>query len=194
MTRFSPCFSKTVGTLIKHQIIFYFLCRHLWGNDSASYHQENRKSLSPAIVFSLPSSVQWSAAVSPFLSFVQAPYIFSLSLLPFPATQYRRMVTEGQIYSNERRSSLVVRTLAYHAAGPGSIPGLGGENYWCTNLALYIRDCEYLCLLDETLKAFGPFYLEKCNLSWTPHSSLEKDNSLNHSCVSPKMGCLEYTN
>ena len=31
-----------------------------------------------------------------------------------------------------------------------------------------------------------------CNLSWTPHSNLEKDNSLNHSCVSPKMGCLEY--
>ena len=30
--------------------------------------------------------------------------------------------------------------------------------------------------------------LEMCNLSWTPHSSLEKDNSLNHSCVSPKMG------
>ena len=30
-------------------------------------------------------------------------------------------------------------------------------------------------------------------LSWTPHSSLEKDNSLNHSCVSPNnMGCLEY--
>ena len=27
-----------------------------------------------------------------------------------------------------------------------------------------------------------------CNLSWTPHSNLEKDNSLNHSCVSPKMG------
>ena len=32
-----------------------------------------------------------------------------------------------------------------------------------------------------------------CNLSWTPHSNLEKDNSLNHSCVSPNMGCLEYT-
>ena len=30
-------------------------------------------------------------------------------------------------------------------------------------------------------------------LSWTPHSSIEKDNSLNHSCVSPKMGCLKYT-
>ena len=26
-------------------------------------------------------------------------------------------------------------------------------------LALYIRDCESLCLSDETLKAFGPFYL-----------------------------------
>ena len=33
-----------------------------------------------------------------------------------------------------------------------------------------------------------------CNLPWTPHSNLEKDNSLNHSCVSPKLGCLEYTN
>ena len=32
-----------------------------------------------------------------------------------------------------------------------------------------------------------------CNLSWTPHSSLEKDNSVNHSCVSPNMGCLEIT-
>ena len=30
-----------------------------------------------------------------------------------------------------------------------------------------------------------------CNLSWTPHSNLEKDSSLNHSCVSPKMGCLD---
>ena len=25
--------------------------------------------------------------------------------------------------------------------------------------------------------------LEMCNLSWTPHSSLEKDNSLNNSCT-----------
>ena len=36
-----------------------------------------------------------------------------------------------------------------------------------------------------------------CNLSWTPHSSLEKDNSLNHSCVSPNMPmtipCMLYT-
>ena len=31
--------------------------------------------------------------------------------------------------AKERRGSPVVRTLAYHAAGPSSIPGLGGENY-----------------------------------------------------------------
>ena len=75
-------------------------------------------------------------------------------------------------------------------------------------MALYIRDCESLCLSDETLKAVGPFYLvsmpgevkdptqgvNMCNLWWTPHSNLEKNNSLNHSCVSPKMGCLEYKN
>ena len=75
----------------------------------------------------------------------------------------------------------------------------------CKNL----RDYVSLCLSDETLKAVGSFYVVSmpaeikdptslhwkcmCNLSWTPHSSLEKDNSLNHSCVSPKMGCLEYT-
>ena len=35
--------------------------------------------------------------------------------------------------------------------------------------------------------------LEICNLSWIPHSSIGKDNSLSHSCVSPKMGCLECT-
>ena len=29
----------------------------------------------------------------------------------------------------------------------------------CENLALYIRDCESLCLSDETVKAVGPFYL-----------------------------------
>ena len=27
------------------------------------------------------------------------------------------------------------------------------------NLALYIRDCVYLCLSEETLKADGPLYL-----------------------------------
>ena len=67
-------------------------------------------------------------------------------------------------------------------------------------MALYIRDCESLCLSDETVKAVGPFYLvsmdcmplpgevkdptqgvnDMCNLSWTPHYNLEKDkdNSL----------------
>ena len=26
-------------------------------------------------------------------------------------------------------------------------------------MALYIRDCEFLCLSDDTVKAVGPFYL-----------------------------------
>ena len=30
-----------------------------------------------------------------------------------------------------------------------------------------------------------------CNLSLTPHSNLEKDNSLKHSCVSPKMALAD---
>ena len=46
-----------------------------------------------------------------------------------------------------------------HASGPGSPPGLGEYYSRCKNLALYIRDCEYLCLSDETVKAVGPFYL-----------------------------------
>ena len=29
----------------------------------------------------------------------------------------------------------------------------------CKNLAIYIGDCESLCLSDETLTAVGPFYL-----------------------------------
>ena len=74
---------------------------------------------------------------------------------------------------------------------------------------LSILETVSLRLSDETLKSSWSLLsgvcargskrshqsaLEMCNLSWTPHSSLEKDNSLNHSCVSPKMGCLEYTN
>ena len=48
---------------------------------------------------------------------------------------------------------------ALHASSPGSLPGLGEYYSRCTNLALYIRDCESLCLSDETVKAVGPFYL-----------------------------------
>ena len=78
-----------------------------------------------------------------------------------------------------------------------------GVKTWLSTLETVSR-----CLSDETQKHVGPFYLVSmpgeiidptqglfmCNLSWTPHSKLEKDNSLNHSCVSPKMGCLENTN
>ena len=48
---------------------------------------------------------------------------------------------------------------ALHASSPGSPPGLGEYYSRCKNLALYIRDCESLCLSDETVKAVGPFYL-----------------------------------
>ena len=54
-------------------------------------------------------------------------------------------------------SPVVGRTLCTPA--PGSLPGLGEYYSRCKNLALYIRDCESLCLSDETLKAVGPFYL-----------------------------------
>ena len=47
----------------------------------------------------------------------------------------------------------------YTPTVPGSPPGLGEYYYRCKNLALYIRDCESLCLSDETVKAVGPFYL-----------------------------------
>ena len=46
-----------------------------------------------------------------------------------------------------------------HASGPGSPPGLDEYYSRFKNLALYIRDCESLCLSDETVKAVGPFYL-----------------------------------
>ena len=38
-------------------------------------------------------------------------------------------------------------------------PGWEARIIRCKNLALYIRDCESLCLSDETVKAVGPFYL-----------------------------------
>ena len=75
----------------------------------------------------------------------------------------------------------------------------------CKNLDLNIRDCVSLCISGETLKAVGPFYMVSMprevkyptqggmcrpNLSLTPLSNLEKDNSLNFSCVSPRVGCF----
>ena len=50
------------------------------------------------------------------------------------------------------------RTLTLDAARPRSIPW-EARIIRCKNLALYIRDCESLCLSDETVKAVGPFYL-----------------------------------
>ena len=42
---------------------------------------------------------------------------------------------------------------------PARVQFPGGDTIRCKNLALYIRDCESLCLSDETLKAVGPFYM-----------------------------------
>ena len=57
------------------------------------------------------------------------------------------------------RSVAVFSTSTRHAGDIGSIVGPGMIYFRCTNLALYIRDCESLCLSDDTLKAVGPFYL-----------------------------------
>ena len=67
---------------------------------------------------------------------------------------------------------------------------------------LFISSCQ--CLSEETLKVVGPFYIVpmpgeiKCPakvgkmLLVADFIVLEKDNSeVNHSCVSPTMGCLE---
>ena len=86
---------------------------------------------------------------------------------------------------------MVGRSLSTPAARV-QFPGWEARIIRCKNLALYIRDCESLCLSsDETLKAVGPYYRLSMpgevkdptqgvmdNLSWTPHSNLEKDNSL----------------
>ena len=68
-------------------------------------------------------------------------------------------------------------------------------------MALNIRDCLSLCLSEETLIAVGPFYLVSMPGEVTdPTQGVNRQvpcrrlhASLNHSCVSPKTGCLEYT-
>ena len=91
-----------------------------------------------------------------------------------------------------RRGSVVVSASAWHADGPGSIPGPGMFHYRCKNLALNIRDCLSLSFGGDTKnrrsllsgiyargsKRSHQSALEMCNLSGTPHSNLEKDNSL----------------
>ena len=60
----------------------------------------------------------------------------------------------------ERRGSVVVSTSAWHAAGRGfDSRDQPCFIIRCKNLALNIRDCLFLCLSEETLKAVGPFYL-----------------------------------
>ena len=65
------------------------------------------------------------------------------------------------VYSTtpERRGIPVVTTLAYHAARRVQFPGWEARIIRCKILPIYVRDCESLCISDETLKAVGPLYL-----------------------------------
>ena len=107
----------------------------------------------------------------------------------------------------KRLSSVVVSTSTWHPVIRGSIlirdyvslaghgSSVAGRHFRCPCIAHVLRMTHY---------AIGPFYLVsmlgevkdptcKCKcvtrVSCTP---LEKNNSLNHSCVSPRMGCLAY--
>ena len=53
---------------------------------------------------------------------------------------------------------MVGRSLSTPAARV-QFPGWKVRIIRCKNLAFYIRDCESLCISDETLKTVGPFYL-----------------------------------
>ena len=59
----------------------------------------------------------------------------------------------------ERRSSPVVGRSLCTPAARVQFPGWDARIIRCKTLALYIRDCESLCLSDETLKSVGPFNL-----------------------------------
>ena len=96
----------------------------------------------------------------------------------------------------------MVSTSAWHAAGRGFDSRTRHVSIIrCKNLALNIRGCLSLRLSEETLKSVGPFYLVSMpGEVKDPTQGVNRQipcrglhTSLNHSCVSPKMGCLEYT-
>ena len=89
---------------------------------------------------------------------------------------------------------------AWHAAGRGFDSrtrhvSLLGVKTWLSTLEIVY------CLSEETLKAVGPLYLVSMpgEVKY-PTQGVNRQipcrglhTSLNHSCVSPKMSCLEYT-
>ena len=103
----------------------------------------------------------------------------------------------------ERCGSVVVSTSAWHAAGrwfdsrTRHVSLLGVKTWLSTLQIVYLE----LCLSEETLKAVGPFYLVSMpGEVKDPTQGVNRQipcrglhTSLNHSCVNPKMGCLEYT-
>ena len=48
---------------------------------------------------------------------------------------------------------------AWHATGRGSIPARTKHVLLCVNTFLSTLETVYLCLSEEMLKPFGPFYL-----------------------------------
>ena len=75
------------------------------------------------------------------------------SLFVLYTTIMLRLIQES---IERRRGPVVGRSLWTR---PARVQSPGWDIIRCKNLALYIRDCESLCLSDETLKAIGPFYM-----------------------------------
>ena len=68
--------------------------------------------------------------------------------------------TNEHVPQHRTRGALVQWLGCSLSTRPARVQFPGGDTIRCKkNLALYIRDCESLCLSDETLKAVGPFYL-----------------------------------
>ena len=78
---------------------------------------------------------------------------------------------------------------------PGSRPGLGEYYSRCKNLALYIRDCESLCLSDETVKSVGPFYLDTSSIP-VPETKFKgsEGERLGQLVVTPEVVVSKITN
>ncbi len=92
-------------------------------------------------------------------------------------TQSAGMATEET--SNPDRADSELRNSVY----PALPVSFGGDTKSCRSLLSGVYAS------GSKISHQSP--MEMCNLSWILHSSIEKDNSLNHSCVSPNKCCLE---
>ena len=102
------------------------------------------------------------------------------------------------MYVIERRGSVVVSTSAWHAAGRWFDSRTRHVSLLGVKTMLSILEIVYLCLSEETLKAVG--LVSMPGEVKDPTQGVNRQipcrglhTSPNRSCVSPKMGCLEYT-